>query len=152
MTAWSSLMSIYDLLSFFPIPMKIISSHNTSIFPPCRYLDGVEFHSVMYKASDVKHPSPEGGCASQHLHNGRHKSDPFHTSSRHFRKDMRNSSYTDKSVITEKKSQKACTGVSRYIQMPPWMKILTADGKMLSILWEFWLVRPRMRESKVSFS
>jgi len=34
-----------------------------------RYMDKAEFHSIMYKASDVVHPdSPRGGCSSQRLH------------------------------------------------------------------------------------
>ena len=32
-----------------------------------RYLDGAEFHTVMYKSSDVLHPAP-ARCASQQLH------------------------------------------------------------------------------------
>ena len=40
----------------------------TWLFFPIRYLDTTEFHSVMYKASDVLHPEPRGGCPSQQLH------------------------------------------------------------------------------------
>ncbi|KAF2363411.1 Disintegrin domain [Trinorchestia longiramus] len=48
--------------------------------PAHRYLAEAEFHSVMYKASDVVHPSStSSNCASQHLHDfgGLHYHDPF---------------------------------------------------------------------------
>lgn len=48
-----------------------------------RYLQNTEFHSVMYKASDVMHPESSGGCASQrvHDHGGLHYHDSVSSAS-----------------------------------------------------------------------